>query len=264
MTSVREKLRQGSPVIGSWVNTASPIVAEIMAGAGLDFLTVDVEHSPVELPQAAEIFRAVRSGNPRCESFVRLPDCDYATAKRYLDAGATGLIAPLVCCPKQAGQLVSAAKYPPVGRRGVGFCRANGYGVGLSEAVETANDEILVAVQIEDRQGVENVDDILAVEGVDAAFIGPYDLSASLGVTAQFDHPRMIEARQKVLDACTRHGVAAGIHVVPPDPSEVGRCIEQGYRLIAYSLDITMLTRACYEGVAALQEFGWKPNRETS
>ena len=253
MSGIRQRLLAGEAVVGSWINSCSPVVAELMAAAGFDFLAVDAEHSPVDVPQAQALFQAVRSGNPSCEAMVRLPDGDYATIKRYLDAGAGGVIAPLINTAAQAAEVVQAVKYPPQGRRGVGFCRANAYGMALESAVAKANDETLVCVQIEHVDGVRNIDEILSVEGVDAVFIGPYDLSASMGITAQFDRPEMAEATDKILAACRSHSVVAGIHVVQPDAGELLRRYKEGYRLLAYSLDITMLTTASHQGLAEIR-----------
>lgn len=252
--SPRAKLLAGQPLIGSWINTGSPIVGELMAQFGFDFLCVDAEHSAVDLPETQRIFQAIRSGNPACAQFVRLHGVDYSLVKRYMDAGARGLVGPLVTTRAEAELLVQAAKYPPLGKRGVGFCRANQYGTNLAEEFKRANDECVVAVQIEDIRAVENIDEILEVEGVDAAFIGPYDLSASMGLTAQFDHPDYLAARDRILAACKRHKVAPGIHVVQPDPAEVVARLSEGYQVIAFSLDITMLTHLCGESVARLRE----------
>jgi len=249
MRNIRKMLRQGQPVVGSWINSGSPIVGELMAGCGFDFLVVDVEHSAVDLPQVQPLFQAIKSGDVDCAPMVRLHGVDYALVKRYLDAGAQGVIGPLVNTPEQARLLVEAAKYPPLGNRGVGFCRANQYGMNLQEYVRRANDEVLVAIQIEHIDGVRHIDQILAVEGIDAVFIGPYDLSASMGITGQFDHPDMRAAKKTILEACRAHGIAPGIHIVPPDPKEFVRSLRQGYRLLAYSLDITMLLKACREGL---------------
>jgi 2-dehydro-3-deoxyglucarate aldolase len=251
---MRSRLASGRPVIGSWLNTASPIAAELMAACGFDFLTVDAEHSAVEVPQAQALFQAIRAGNPECAPLVRLPGTDYSVTKRYMDAGAAGVIAPLVNSPEEAREVVRAVKYPPEGERGVGFCRDNLYGLTLDETVAAANDKTFVCVQIEHIRAVENIDAILAVDGVDAAFIGPYDLTASMGITAEFDHPDYIAARKKVLEACRACDVAAGIHVVQPDPEEVTLRIKEGYSLIAYSLDITMLATSCREALKIIRE----------
>lgn len=252
MINLRQLLKEGGFAIGSWVNTLSPVAAELMSAAGFDFLTVDVEHSAVDVPQAQVLFQAIRAGNPDCAPLVRLPGNDYAITKRYLDAGAVGVIAPLINSPEQARELVRAVKYPPEGERGVGFCRANMYGMHFDEAIANANDQTLVCVQIEHIEGVRNIDETLSVPGVDAVFIGPYDLSASMGITAQFKHPDMQKAMRRILDACKEHGIVPGVHVVQPDVAEVVRRYKEGYRLIAYSLDITMLHRACVDGLTEI------------
>ena len=149
--------------------------------------------------------------------------------------------------------VVEAVKYPPLGNRGVGFCRANQYGLNLQKEFDRANDCNLVAVQIEHIDAVNNIDEILSVEGVDAVFIGPYDLTASMGITAQFEHPEYIAARDKILNACTRHNIVPGIHVVAPDPAQVLARKAEGYRFIAFSLDITMLTTVCSQSLAAMK-----------
>lgn len=254
MVNIKQLLKDNRPVIGSWINSASPIVAELMATTGFNFLTVDVEHSAVDLVQTQALFQAIRSGNPLCAPLVRLAGNSYADTKRYLDAGAAGVIAPFINSEDQARELVRSVKYPPVGMRGVGFCRANSYGMRLKEAVAVANDETFVCVQIEHVDAVRNIDAILSVPGIDATIIGPYDLSASMGITAQFDHPDMVAAIYSIGAACKRHGVAAGIHVVQPNVAEVLQRYREGYRFIAYSLDITMLMNACMGGLAEIRE----------
>jgi len=251
--NLRRILQTGGSVIGSWINTGSPIVAELMATMGFDFLTVDAEHSAVDLPQAQLLFQAIRAGNTDCAPLVRLPGHDYAITKRYMDAGAVGVIAPLINSAEQAAEVVRAVKYPPQGGRGVGYCRANSYGLYLDEVVATANEQTLVCIQIEHVEGIRNIDEILSVPGIDAVFIGPYDLSASMGITGQFDHKEMVEARQRVLDACRAREIAAGIHVVQPNVDEAVRRFQEGYRLIAYSLDITMLTHVCRRGLSEIR-----------
>lgn len=253
IVSLRQRLVSGEIVIGSWLNSGSPIIAELMSECGFDFLCVDVEHSAVDLPQTQQLFQAIRSGGPHCAAVVRLHGVDYALVKRYLDAGAQGVIAPLVRTREEAERLVEAVKYPPKGLRGVGFCRANGFGLRVAEHFQHANDETFVAVQIEHIDAVHHLDQILAVPGIDAAFIGPYDLTASMGIAAQFSHPDYLQARAAILAACKRHGIVPGIHVVQPAPEEVEVRIKEGYRLLAYSLDITMLTAACTEGLAAIR-----------
>ncbi len=240
-------------LIGSWINSGSPIISEMMAECGYDFLCVDAEHSAVDLPETQTMFQAIKSGNPECMPFVRLHGVDYALVKRYIDAGAKGIICPLVTTREEAELLVDAVYYPPLGKRGVGFCRANEYGLKVEEHFQNANQELLVSVQIEHIEAVQNLEDILSVEGIDAVFIGPYDLSASMGIAAQFDHPDYIEARNKILKTCKDKGVIAGIHVVQPDPKEVLLRLQEGYQLIALSLDITIIQQRSLEALSKIR-----------
>ena len=254
MKNIRQVLREGGYAVGSWVNTCSPVAAELMAAIGFDFLAVDAEHSALDIGQVQCLFQAIRSGNGDCAPMVRLPGSDYAVTKRFLDAGAAGVIAPLINSAEQAQQVVSAVKYPPAGARGVGFCRDNMYGLDFDSAVASANERTLLAVQVEHIEAVQNIDEILSVKGIDAVFIGPYDLCASMGIMRQFDHPKMVDATGRILDACKAHNVAPGIHVVQPDVDETLRRIDEGYRLIAYSLDITMLAESCQAGLEAIRK----------
>ena len=252
--SVRQRLKRGETVIGTWLNSGSSIIGELMAQTGLDFITVDAEHSAVDLMETQRIFQAIRSGNFSTETFVRLHGVDYSLTKRYLDAGATGVIGPLVTNADEAALLVKACKYPPLGKRGVGFCRANRYGLNVETQFAEINDKILVAVQIEDIEAVKNIDDILSVEGIDAAFIGPYDLSASMGITAQFDHVDYIDARNRILESCAKNSIIPGIHIVQPCPQEATERINDGFNLLAYSLDITMVQKTLVEGLSQIRD----------
>ncbi len=239
--------------IGSWIQTASTISAELMANCGFDFLVVDTEHSAVDLSQAQAIFQAIKSGNTDCKPFVRLKGNDYATTKRYMDAGANGVIVPLVNSAGVAKEVVRAVKYPPDGDRGVGFCRDNMWGINLDSRIQSANQETFVCLQIEHQKALASIDEILSVKGVDAAFIGPYDLSASMGITAQFDHPDYQTAVATILNACNKYNVMAGIHVVQPDVDEVLQRIDQGFRMIGFSLDVTMISHISIIGLKKIR-----------
>lgn len=254
MRHFRSELRNGSKLVGTWLNSGSPIIAELMASTGFDFVCVDAEHSAVDIAETQKLFQAIRSGSSNCAAMVRLHGVDYALVKRYVDAGAQGVVCPFINTATQAQLLVDAVKYPPLGKRGVGFCRANDYGMHVQEHFTSANDDIVLAVQIEHIDAVRNIDEILSVPGVDAVFIGPYDLTASMGITGKFDHPDYLSARQKVLDSCEQHGVVPGIHVIQPDPSELQKRIAEGYRFLAYSLDITMVLQACQAGMHAVRK----------
>jgi 2-dehydro-3-deoxyglucarate aldolase len=258
MNNLREALKQGRPVLGTWLNSGSPIIAEILAQCGFDFVCVDAEHSAVDLPETQRLFQAIRSGSPECAAVVRLHGVDYSFVKRYLDAGARGVICPLINTKRDAELFVSAVKYPPTGNRGVGFCRANAYGLRLDDEFQRANEEIMAAVQIEHVTGASNIEEIVSVPGVDAVFIGPYDLSASMGVTGQFQNPEYVKTRDQILSVCRERKVPVGIHVIQPNPQELKQRLEEGYRLLAYSLDITMLQFLARPGVQEFRSFTTK------
>jgi 2-dehydro-3-deoxyglucarate aldolase len=252
--NLREALSNDQLVIGSWINTGSQIVAEIMSQSGFDFLTLDAEHSPIDTPQIHSLVQAIKAGSNQCAPIARVPKSDYYLIKRYLDAGITGIIAPLVNTREDAEELISATKYPPLGNRGVGYCAANQYGSNIIESLETSNNSILSVVQIEHQKGVENIDDILSVPEIDAVFIGPYDLSASLGIPGEFDDPKYIEARDKIFNSCKQHSIPIGIHVVQPNVDEFVDYAKKGYKLIAYSLDITILSHIAKQSLTQIKE----------
>jgi 2-dehydro-3-deoxyglucarate aldolase len=248
------KIFGSEAIIGGWINSASPIIAEIMSSSGFDFLVIDTEHSAVDVPQVLNMFQAIKAGNPDCFPMVRLPGNLYSETKRYLDAGAMGVIAPLVNTAAGAKELVRSVKYPPLGERGVGFGRSHGYGFEFENYMKTANENSFICVQIEHIQAVENIDEIFAVEGIDAAFIGPYDLSASMGRTAQFNHPQYIKACAKILEKCKEHNIIPGVHVVQPDYHEAIEQIKQGFKIIVFSLDITIIGKYCRDGINKIKE----------
>ncbi len=247
-------LNLNKPIIGSWINSASPVIAEIMSESGFDFLVLDAEHSAIDVPQAQVMFQAIKAGNPDCFPMVRLPGNDYAETKRYLDAGAMGIIAPLINSADEARELVRSVKYPPLGERGVGYGRSHSYGFEFDSYMAIANKNTIVCVQIEHIKAVENIDEIFSVPGVDAAFIGPYDLSASMGITAKFDNPEYIAAWEKILNKCVQHDIVPGIHVVQPDYKESIEKINKGFSMIAYSLDITIIGTQCRSALKKIRE----------
>ncbi len=251
---LNETLKLRKFLLCSWINSASPIVAELMSKCDFDFLVVDTEHSAVDLPQAQLIFQAIKAGNSNCLPMVRLTGNKYSETKRYLDAGAMGVIAPLINCKEEAEELVRSVKYPPEGDRGVGYGRSHDYGFNFDNYMQSANNDILVCIQIEHIKGVENLDEILSVKGIDAVFIGPYDLSASMGLTAQFTHPAYLKAINNILVKCKQFNILAGIHIVQPNPSEVIQKINDGFQLIAYSLDITVIGTSFRNGIAEINQ----------
>ena len=249
---IKAALAQGQTVVGSWMSLGDTGIAEIMAGAGFDFLTVDMEHSAITLHQAQELIRVV-SLSGVCP-LVRLSSNDPILTKRVLDAGAAGIIVPMGNSGAEARAAVAAAKYPRVGRRSVGLARAQGYGPGFDAYFAAANDDILVVVQIEHEDAVADIEAILSVPGIDAYLIGPYDLSASMGLAGQLDDPRVVGALTHVRDVAKRLGVPAGFHSVATDPQALLARINEGYQLVAYSVDFLLLGDACRRDLGVIRK----------
>jgi len=248
----RIKQGQNELILGSWINTASPIVTEIMSAAGFDFLCIDAEHSAIDFNTSLQLFQAMKAGNSNCTPLVRMQGNNYTDTKRYLDAGAIGVIAPLVNTKEEVEYLVQSVKYPPYGKRGVGFGRSHAYGFEFDKYMDFAKENIFIAIQIEHIDAVNNFEEIAKVEGLDAIFVGPYDLTASMGITAQFEHPDYLAALKKINSICTANNIISGIHVVQPTPDEVLEKHKMGYNMIAYSLDITIIGSNCRNAVTQI------------
>ena len=247
---LKQALRQGELCLGSWITLAHPAIAEIMAKAGFSWLAVDLEHSVVTIREAEELIRVI--GLCGVVPLVRLSANDPVQIKRVMDAGAHGVIVPMVNSAAQAEQAVASVYYPPRGRRGVGLARAQGYGGDFEGYREWLQQKAVVIVQVEHIQAVENLPEILAVEGVDGFFVGPYDLSSSLGIPGQWAHPKMTEAMARIREIGGASGKAPGIHVIEPDPEAARQKMAEGYRFIAYSLDIRLLDHACSQGLETI------------
>jgi len=243
MNKTKQKIRAGECALGGWMLIPHPAIAELMAGEGFDWIAVDMEHAAVTLPQIEAIERAVRPSG--CDLFVRLDGVNPVLAKHVLDAGAKGVIVPSVMTPEDADTMAAAVRYPPQGNRGTSLSRALDYGRDFADYIRRHNDEVFVAVMLEHHLAAERADEILARPGLDAAFIGPYDLSASLGIAGQLDDPRVLAAEQKILAACKRQGVAPGYHVVPPERRRIDERIAAGYRFIGCSLDTQFIMSGC-------------------
>lgn len=246
-----EYLSRGT--IGSWLTIPHPSVAEILGRAGFDWLTVDLEHSATSLETVGEMIRVIDLLG--LNALVRVGNHDANVIKRVMDAGAHGIIASTVNNAKEAKNIVSAVKYPPVGTRGVGLSRAHGYAQEFDTHYQWLNEESLVIVQIEHIEGVRNMEEIVSVPGVDGFFIGPFDLSASLGIPGDFDHPKMKEALNEVLRVKEATGTLSGIHVVQPVLEDLRQRIAEGYQMIAYGIDYLFMANKATEGLSKLEDF---------
>ena len=243
MSRTKQKLNRGETVLGGWTLLGHPGIVEIMTGEGFDFIVADMEHTAIDIRAFHDAALAVKGTG--CDLLARLQSCDPDQAKRVLDNGADGIIVPSVNSQEDARKAVSIARFPPAGTRGSSLCRATGYGKDFKGYFDSHNDHVLVVIMLEHIEAVRNVDEILSVPGIDATFIGPYDLSASMGFAGQLDHPDLLEAQQKLVDACKEHNVPAGMHVVPVDSGELAKRVDQGFRFIACGLDTLFIRHGC-------------------
>ena len=236
--SIRQSLSRKCPSIGSWMQIPHPSVAEIMGRAGYDWVAVDMEHGAIDVHQLPDLFRALELGGTL--PLVRLAQGHSTDCKRALDAGAGGVIVPMVETSAQLNAVRDACRWPPAGTRGVGFSRANLFGKNFESYRTEAQNPLLIAM-IENRRAVDALEEILSVEGLDAILIGPYDLSASLGCTAMFDHEMFLHAMERIRSLCRQADMPCGMHVVMPEPEVFQSKIEEGYLFLAYSIDAVML-----------------------
>jgi len=238
--------------IGSWITLGHPAIAEIMAAAGFDWLAVDLEHSVITLREAEELIRVIDlKGLP---AFVRLSSNNSEQIKRVMDAGASGVIVPMVNTREEAVAAVSAVKYPPIGTRSFGLARAQGYGPKFEDYISWQEEGTLIIVQIEHIQAVENLESILDVPGVDGYFVGPYDLSGSLGVPGDFNHPVFLEAMDEINRLASQTNVPGGVHIVEPDVEKLREYIAKGHTFLAYSIDTRMLDESCRKGLESIAD----------
>ena len=235
----KQALAERRPQIGLWLGLADAYAAEICAGAGFDWLLVDGEHSPNGLPDILAQLQAI-AAYPASHAIARVPVGDPVLIKQYLDIGVQTLLVPMVDTPEQAAALVQACRYPPEGIRGMGGARASRWG-RYTDYARAANGQIGLLVQAESRLALDNLDAIAAVPGVDGVFIGPADLSASLGHVGNAAHPEVQAAIEDAIARILQAGKAPGI--LTPDEALARRYLELGAVFVAVGLDTQILAR---------------------
>jgi 2-dehydro-3-deoxyglucarate aldolase len=237
---IRQTLENGRYSIGSWIQIPHPSIAEIMGDSDYDWIAVDMEHGSISTHQLPDLFRAIELGGTL--PLVRLASGSPEECKKSLDAGAGGVIVPMVENAKQLKRVRDFSRWPPSGSRGVAFSRANMFGKYFDEYSVEAQNPILIAM-IEHINAIDNLDEILQVEGLDAILIGPYDLSASMNLTAQFSNKEFIKTIDFIKQRSVALGVPFGIHIVEPSVKDLILKVEQGYQFIAYSIDGAFLNK---------------------
>jgi 2-keto-3-deoxy-L-rhamnonate aldolase RhmA len=231
------------------VSVGSPELVELLVTAGFDWLFFDGEHGPFG---ALEMQAMLQAAGPETPCLVRVSSNDEVSIKKALDIGAAGIVVPQVNTAEAAVRVIGYAKFSPLGTRGVGIARAHGYGLRFQEYMETANENVAVVIQAEHHEAVANIESIVQVPGVDAVLVGPYDLSASLGIPGQIDDPAVTGAIDRVTDACQAAGLPLGIFGITAEA--VRPYLARGYTLIIAGVDTVMLGQAAMEMIAELRE----------
>jgi len=252
INTVKQALKQGRVQLGcSCFQLRSPDVIRALRAAGLDWVFLDAEHGPFELETLTDLMRvAVRDG--LCP-IVRVADLQYHLITRALDCGAQGVLLPRVESPELLAKAVSWTRYPPMGVRGYGLGGAQlGYQpTTIADAVAHMNEHVMVVLQIETRIALERIDELLSVPHIDAVLVGPADLSVSLGVPGQFEHPQFVAAVEMVRDCCDRRGIAPGMHLRSIEMAKRWR--DRGLRFVSCNNDLGFLFEKAVETVAALR-----------
>lgn len=252
-SEVRNKLHEGRPSVGTWLQLTSPDSAEIIGRMGYDWAAVDMEHGSFSRTDLPNVFRALELGGTL--PFARVAEPSLREIKIVVDSGARGVIFPSIEDRETLDKAIALALYPGgsvLGKRGVGFCRANAFGIDFPDHVrpnparneaDALGHNLVLAAQIESVGAIKNLDEVFSHPRLDAYMIGPYDLSASMGLTGQFEHPDFLAAVKKIEEIARRHNVPKGFHVVEPNAELLRAKIAEGYALLAYGIDTLFLMR---------------------
>ncbi len=248
MHDLRATIREREPVAGAWLSIGHPMVAELKASLGFEFVLIDTEHASIDIETLENLVRAVDAADSATRTVVRVPSPDPDHIKRVLDTGVAGIMVPQVETADAAEEIVAATRYPPDGRRGVAAARAANYGLDFEAYVETADESILVLVQIESARAVGNTGDIAAVPGIDGLYVGPADLSKSLGAFLELDGERFRSTTNDVLDAAHAEDTAVGIFV--SDRAHIEPWLADGFDFFTLGFD----TQFIIEGNQRMRE----------
>lgn len=245
--SFRSRLLASETLIGTLVATPSSEIVESLASLGFDWLFIDAEHGAFGPEQIVQLLQAAHD----CPCLVRIPGPDEAWIKKVLDAGAAGIIVPQISTLEQALSVINFTKYPPMGKRGVGLGRAHGYGKDFASYLESANNETVIVLQAETQAVLDCIDEIAALEPVDAILIGPYDLSASLGHMGEITHPNVQDAIQSVKKACDSQSTQLGIFGVSAENVTPYKAL--GFTLLTVGVDTIFLQSAASQALETLR-----------
>jgi len=225
---------------GTWLSLYSEAIAEVLVNAGYEWITVDLEHSAITIDQAEKLIRVIDLAGAK--PYVRVSSNDAVQIKRVLDAGAQGIIVPMVNSKEDVLSAISAMNYPPLGARGMGLARAQGYGEAKlkNEYIQKSSKKLELYIQIESKDALNSLDDIFS-QDIDGYMIGPYDLTSSMGIPGEFLNEEFLEVEKNILITAKKYEIKRGYHIVEPDIDQLNARVEQGYNFIAFSVDFRML-----------------------
>lgn len=236
---LKKALKSRKKLFGAWVSYAEPSITETFAKAGFDFLAIDMEHSTITLPEAKGIITASQFYDVSCLPRPVSHSNDFI--KPLLEFGADGMLIQMVNNANEVKRLIDHIKYPPIGKRSYGVNRAQGYGFDFDDYTSDWNNSSIFMIQVESIEAVEKIDEILAFDEIDGVMIGPYDISGSLGVPGQLDHPKVIEASKKVIEACEKYRKSCGTQLNDPNTNSVDELFNLGYTFAILGSDLFVL-----------------------
>jgi len=239
IVTLKNKIKNSSLTIGSWISSGSLIIADIMSKSGLDWIALDNEHSTMSYETMHALMVQIQANN--CQCFVRVGSNDALIIKKCLDAGANGIIVPMIKSLDDAKTAVAHCYYPPVGSRGVGLSRAQEYGFGFENYLKTHTEEVVLILQVEHVDALKDLEKMAQLPEVDGFIVGPYDLSASLGIPGNFEHQTFKDALVEIESKVKKNKKALGVHVIQPEHTQVLEKNKKGYNFIAFSLDFLLL-----------------------
>lgn len=236
---LKKKLASNSLSLGSWITIPSQQIIEIMSTGGFEWLCIDLEHAPISIESVCNLIGHIQGNG--MQALVRVSKNEEVVIKRVLDAGADGIIVPMIKSKKDALEAVSYVKYPPIGKRGVGLNRAQKYGTDFKDYKNWVENNVVIISQIEHIEAVHNLEEILSVEGIDGLIVGPYDLSASMGYPGDYNRNDVKKALQEIDLIAKKMNKPLGFHVIESNHKIVLEKIMKGYKFIAFSIDFFFL-----------------------
>ena len=241
----RQRLVTKKQLIGTLQMYGLPEITEMLSQLGFDYIWFDLEHAPIDIYTAQTLLQALRND---CLSVIRIPEKDFIWAKRVLEIGADVVVFPQVKTVEDIQEAIRACKYPPVGERGIGAARAQNYGLNFQEYIQGANEETAIMIQVEHIEAVNNINALINFTEVDSVVIGPYDMSASMGIPGQITHPDLLEAIATVKTACNKNKTPIGIFT--NDPQQAKLYLAEKFDFVALSIDMNLLRTAAQNALS--------------